>query len=404
MSNLKNQIVLGASYGNEGKGLVVDYLSNNDPNSITVRFSGNQSYHNVNYLNPSSGYSIKYGHYGAGSGRGISTYISKYAVFNPLSAFEEAKIVGAYCKLVNIPMPTLYIDSMCPIVTVHDVRKNIGNSNYGPTSTSATGYGTTMQRHFETPYKIHAIDLLDKNILTLKVATVSKFYNDSSSTSLEYLDKLFAFYPIKIVNEKEFFDEMSATHSFIFEGTHGLNLDMEFGEFPHVTRGYTTSKNAMKLIEDNYLNRETSVIYVTRIYNQRLGSNGYMATGGAEVCISPKGLEFEPEENKSHKYLGKMKFGPINIDQMKRAIQWDRNFSHNVKERKMVVTCADQIDNNAVPMIFNGKTTVHTLDQILEILQKELNLSERPLVSYEMYSENIDTIVEDKKIDLVPID
>ena len=82
-------IVIGAGWGDEGKGNVVSHLSKK-PNSIVVRFNGgHQAAHNV----IKDGVSHIFQSFGSGTLNGCPTYISKYCTVHLARMAKEYEVL-----------------------------------------------------------------------------------------------------------------------------------------------------------------------------------------------------------------------------------------------------------------------------------------------------------------------
>lgn len=81
------KVIIGANFGDEGKGLMTDYFCNKCDNPIVVRFnSGAQAGHTV--VTPDGNRHV-FGHFGSGTFNNTPTFLSKYFVVNPLSFLKE---------------------------------------------------------------------------------------------------------------------------------------------------------------------------------------------------------------------------------------------------------------------------------------------------------------------------
>ena len=82
------RIVIGANFGDEGKGLVTDYLCSQGA-GVVVRFNGGaQAGHTV--VTP-EGERHVFRHFGSGTFLGVPTFLSQFFVCNPILFFEERK-------------------------------------------------------------------------------------------------------------------------------------------------------------------------------------------------------------------------------------------------------------------------------------------------------------------------
>jgi adenylosuccinate synthase len=84
---MRVDVVIGAAYGDEGKGHVASCLAS--PESIVVRFNGGcQAGHTVY---SKSGVRRVFSHFGSGTMTGARTYLSKHFVCNPILFLAELK-------------------------------------------------------------------------------------------------------------------------------------------------------------------------------------------------------------------------------------------------------------------------------------------------------------------------
>ena len=85
MKNIK--VVIGANYGDEGKGLMTDYFSAALKDAIVVRFNGGgQAGHTVT---TEDGKRHVFGNICSGSFVGLPSYFSSYFVVNPITFNKE---------------------------------------------------------------------------------------------------------------------------------------------------------------------------------------------------------------------------------------------------------------------------------------------------------------------------
>lgn len=291
-------VVTGLAFGDEGKGLIVDYLcSKSDPsNTIVVRYNGGHQ----------AGHTVKIGdithihsNFGAGTLRGCPSYISEYCAVYPNTLYNEYIVLKS--KGVS---PVLYVDPDAIVCTPYDVAYNRISELRNNHGSCGLGVGATMKRHHESPYKFFARDLLNKQILTHRLSVISNQYYDSiffkDNWTVEEVDQFqriandelqrfrVAVEDMFISNKiilKDFQSAVLPYGNIIFEGAQGVMLDEEYGFFPHVTYSNTTSQNAIQLISYLNLNESTTISahHVTRCYQTRHG-NGPM-TSNAPVKL-----------------------------------------------------------------------------------------------------------------------
>src|ERR1700675_846017 len=82
--------IIGANYGDEGKGLITDYLAATSlKTTVVVRANGGaQAGHTV--ITPDKTRHI-FSHFGAGLFSGSDTYLAKHFVCNPILFWKEEK-------------------------------------------------------------------------------------------------------------------------------------------------------------------------------------------------------------------------------------------------------------------------------------------------------------------------
>jgi adenylosuccinate synthase len=246
------------------------------------------------------------------------------------------------------------------------------------------GIGSTIERNL-TPYKLYTQDIFYPSVLQQKLEAIKNYYSDIlrnkfptfnflghdmlavlmesifSEEKIKFnLDKSLKLFMqavekckgyIKLKTESEMFArDYNPYDDFIFEGSQGILLDMDFGFFPNVTRTNTTSKNAMEIIERNNLDKP-DIYYMTRCYQTRHG-NGWMSDHRDLKLINN-----ENETNVQHDWQGNFRTGVLDFDLLNYAIGCDNNFTSHCPKH-LVVTCLDQIKGDLCAIKDDGMTQV----------------------------------------------
>src|SRR6185312_724333 len=109
--------VIGANFGDEGKGLVTDFLCDRENATLVVRYNGGaQAGHTV--VVP-DGRRHVFSHVGSGSFCDVPTHLSKFFLVNPV-VFAREQI-----ELDQIGVrPTVYVDRDARVTTVVDMLIN----------------------------------------------------------------------------------------------------------------------------------------------------------------------------------------------------------------------------------------------------------------------------------------
>ena len=111
------QVVIGANYGDEGKGLMTDYFAASHPEGLVVRFNGGaQAGHTVQLQD---GRRHVFGHAGAGTFAGLPTFLSSFFVVNPMLFNREMRVLKNLCC-----SPILFADRGCAVTTPYDMLIN----------------------------------------------------------------------------------------------------------------------------------------------------------------------------------------------------------------------------------------------------------------------------------------
>lgn len=336
------KIVLGTIWGDEGKGKMVNFLSNSSPNPIVIRFSGGQQAGHCVIEND-----IKhvFSSYGAGTLQGIETYLTEDCTFYLPSILIENRVL----KEKNVYVPKLKIHPLAKVTTPYDVAYNKLISRIG--STCGLGVGATMKRHLDTPYKLHAIDVKYPSILNAKMDEIRKYYEEKVKSDTNYIlsdyvelyeNELMHFNSI-LSDVLSFVDIIPYSYieqfsTLIFEGSQGILLDMHFGFFPHVTFANTTSLNAITICKQLGI-EDIETFYISRCYLTRHGS-GWMSNELLESELKNN----EDEINVFNKYQGEFRVGTFDYDLLNYAIEVDRIYNPYSK-MNLVINCLDQLED-----------------------------------------------------------
>lgn len=341
---MKVSVVIGSSYGDEGKGNTTNFLCGKD--TLNVRFNGgSQAGHTV----VDGDRRHVFSHFGAGTFRGARTFLGDDFVTCPMSFRKEwEKLDG------KIQKP--YISPNCLVTTPFDIminqalEKKRGVYRHG---SCGSGFGETIERHQDT--SLQFMDLRDHSRLEQIVRNivthwVPKRLDELELNTPEYIfdEKLLYRYleDCRFMFEHSIYMEWRRLAPYwngdiVFEGAQGLKLDMDTGVFPHVTRSNTGMVNVLPMLKC-LMPSNVDVHYVTRPYVTRHGF-GPLAH---EREMAPYGII--DETNIRNKFQGHLRFADINLNILKNDIDRDFKQSQNMDinfNKKIVVTCCDQIEN-----------------------------------------------------------
>ncbi|REC59063.1 adenylosuccinate synthetase [Chryseobacterium pennae] len=324
----KVQIVIGLGFGDEGKGITTDFLAQQNPESVVIRFSGGQqAAHTVMIDDRKHVHSS----FASGALRGLPSYFTEHCTIHPIFLLNEREELKA--KNGNIE---LHIHPLAKVTTPFDVWQNRTNSKNLEHGTCGKGVGATMKRN-ESPYKLFAIDLIaPMEMLVEKLKSIAYYYGFMEEEQIN--EQIVPF--LEIIEQIDWkIDDYSYLNSFenlIFEGSQGILLDMDHGVFPNVTYAHTTSKNAYEICKKLDI-EDIEMYYVTRSYVTRHG-NGWMSNE-KELTLKNN----EEETCTFNKYQRELRFGRLDYKLLNYALKLDGAYINSTK-KNLVITCLDQID------------------------------------------------------------
>ncbi len=364
---MQTNLVVGLGFGDEGKGRLVSSLVSSDPNAIVVRYcGGHQAGHTVVKDRLDTTKPHVFSSFGSGTLHGAPTYWSRFCTFYPWAVRNE------YNRLQELGVtPTLYVDALCPVTTNFDVAHNKVREEKVRHGSVGVGIGSTFARH-EAYYKLYFQDLFNDTVLQAKLDNImnvfySNSFGDKSSEELR----------TNFMNSVRFIRNCGNIHlinpgamefgqydNVIFEGAQGILLDQDFGFFPNVTRGNTTSKNAITLIQEYNLPRPR-IYRVTRTYQTRHG-NGFMSNEEKKPLL----IHTEQETNITGPWQGTFRIGWLDLDLIRYAVQCDQHFTGD-RLSTLVMTCVDQSGTCFPATSRRNRLDLNLLDP--EQWQKELH-------------------------------
>jgi adenylosuccinate synthase len=344
-------VVIGAAYGDEGKGHTVSQLVSED--SVVVRFNGgSQAGHTV----VRDGVRRVFSHFGAGTMEGATTFLSRFFVCNPIMFLNEYEGLARF-------HPKVMVSPNCMVTTPYDVAINImleqsrGDKRHGSVG---VGFGETIERNergvcFEAADDASVVRRIANEWfparckelgLTEEVNPGLWAMATSPQTEYRFMDDFKTFRDMTTFT----FDSalMETSKHLVFEGAQGLLLDQHEGVFPHVTRSNTGLANVVSLLGPGH-SSEVNVYYVTRGYTTRHGSGPLPW----ELPEAPYGVN--DATNVKNQYQGHLRFSYLNMDSVQKAIMTDscKNFRPWMKFQG-VMTCMDQLADS-VTFIQEGK-------------------------------------------------
>lgn len=269
------KIVIGANFGDCGKGLMTDYFSQK-PNSIVVCSNGGaQRGHTVTTPN---GIRHVFHHFGSGTFNYASTYLSENFIVNPIIFKQE------YDELMKLGyVPNVYINQNCMLTTPFDMMANqIIEENRGKNKHGSCGLGIfeTIKRYkaditdVDNHIREYYLEQFERENIIL-TDEWSRIFLDNGIFEHFLDDWDFMNNHSLAISDNYFLNQFD---NIVFEAAQGLLLDQNNTEyFPHLTPSNTGIKNPKRIIENVEWNDEINIetCYVSRTYLTRHGAGKF---------------------------------------------------------------------------------------------------------------------------------
>ena len=271
-------LVLGLQFGDEGKGKITDFVSNEK--SILVRYNGGT---NAGHTVVTDKGKFKFHLLPAGSLRAKSVVLGNGMVIDPAAFIDELKEI----QKENLSLDVRISSAACVVTDMHkyidrEQEKIRGDMKIGTTS---HGIGPTYEEKYSRN-SIRIGDLSDLEIIQRKLKLIREIrYSEIKNSPYMNDDELMKMAANlhrtwetigKYVCRTESFlmDAVKKHEDMIFEGGHGSLLDIDFGTYPYVTSSNTIS-GAMHTGSGVSLRKVDSIIGVVKAYTSRVGEGPF---------------------------------------------------------------------------------------------------------------------------------
>lgn len=297
----KNVVVVGAQWGDEGKGKIVDWLT--EKVAGVVRFNGG---HNAGHTLVINGKKTILRLIPSGIMHPTSEcYLGNGVVFSPEAFFREVD------ELIAVGVPNvekrLHVSLNCPLIMPYHVAlDHAREAAAGANKIGTTGRGIGPAYEDKVARRtVRVIDLFKPERFAEIVRTALTYHNFVLNNYLhaEPLD------PEKVIEETLAYaerlrpmvcdvsellnEQMAAGKSFLFEGAQGSMLDIDHGTYPFVTSSNTVAGSACAGagVGPEKLNY---VLGITKAYCTRVGEGPFPTELFCEMGeeLRKKGNEF----------------------------------------------------------------------------------------------------------------
>lgn len=346
--------VIGANFGDEGKGLLTDFLASHAPSrTLVVRANGGaQAGHTV--VAP-GGRRHVFGHVGSGALCGAPTLLSRFFISNPLLLDKE------WPALADLA-PRLLVDGRSPVTTPFDMLVNQmaerarGARRHG---SCGVGFNETIERGLRPHFRLTVEDLRHPDLVAARLDAIQRTYLPARLSALglapeererELLEgpgliQAFQGFIQRFLARVDIVTDMETLPGFehvLFEGAQGLLLDEDHPWFPHVTRSKTGLKNSVTLLREAGLDH-LHAVYATRWYLTRHGAGPFPT----EVAGKPSPAIVD-RTNLPNDWQGVLRFGLLDLERLRETIHTDLiNAAGIALETSLAVTCLDQMVSGA---------------------------------------------------------
>lgn len=359
MPNVK--VVIGANFGDEGKGLMTDYfcaeaINKKESCIVALCNGGAQRGHTV--VTP-DGTRHVFHHFGSGTLVGANTYLSERYILNPMTfrkEYEELEAMGF--------SPKVYAHWNCRWSTPFDMIVNQmledsrGDKRHG---SCGMGIWETIVRYNSTSwtYSLRTFNVMSEEIKFNWLKDLLKTYVEKRIQKANFfewgkwIDILYSDVLIyNFIDDVAFMcDNITWTTSeilqsydtVVFENGQGLLLDQNQTKYgDNTTPSNTGIKNPHEIISKYLPNANVEVCYVTRTYMTRHGAGSFES----ECNKAEINSLIEDKTNVPNPYQGSIRYGLLDAKALAERIKADINsIGENGYETSLAVTHMNEFEN-----------------------------------------------------------
>jgi len=300
MQSAKNVVVIGAQWGDEGKGKIVDWLT--DHARGVVRFQGG---HNAGHTLVIGGKKTVLHLIPSGILREkVACYIGNGVVLSPQALVEEIATLEAAGVDVR---SRLKISEACPLILPYHAALDLAREaakGAGKIGTTGRGIGPAYEDKVARR-ALRLQDLFQRERFAKKLREVLDFHNfvlknylkaatvDFQQTLDEAMGLAERIRPMVADVPRMLYEAQKAGHNLLFEGAQGTLLDIDHGTYPYVTSSNCVAGAAAAGagVGPQHLHY---VLGITKAYTTRVGSGPFPTELDNEIgqSIAKRGNEF----------------------------------------------------------------------------------------------------------------
>lgn len=294
-------IVLGAQWGDEGKGKMTDYLA--EEAEVVVRFQGgNNAGHTVEVGDKQ--YKLHLIPSGILHDEKLNV-IGNGVVVDPIALFSEIDYLEREGVKVT-PEKLIVSDRAHVIMPYHKTLDKLKEKARGKNDigTTGKGIGPCYTDKFER-CGIRICDLINKEVFKEKLEANISLKNDYITKILggeplnfdeiynEYLKYAERLRPFVQDTSVRVYDDIKKNKTVLFEGAQGMLLDIDYGTYPFVTSSNTTAGGVASGVGIGP-NMITNAVGIAKAYTTRVGKGPFPTELDNEIgeWIREKGHEY----------------------------------------------------------------------------------------------------------------
>ena len=327
-------VVIGANYGDEGKGRMTDYFADKaikaSKKTIVVCSNGGaQRGHTVQLDN---GYRHMFHHLGSGTLAGADTYLPQSFIVNPMLFMKEMRELYKDSDKTGLKdLPKIFVHPDCLISTPFDMMNNqIIEDARGDKKHGSVGAGI-----WETIFRNGASMFGMSQMSNENLFNYLKWIRDTYSTKRHFENGYLPQMDEALKSWEKIFFNDNMIHNYIldfrkmedlitysndyklmdydtiiFENGQGLCISQDMGDI-YTTPSYTGIKEPKSIIDkvfkENKLDYDVEACYVSRTYLTRHGVGNL----DDEYDKVPEFVRLDTESNIESKYQGKFRYANI---------------------------------------------------------------------------------------------
>jgi adenylosuccinate synthase len=243
---MANVVVVGAQWGDEGKGKIVDWLSSRA--DVIARFQGG---HNAGHTLVIDGVTYKLSLLPSGIVRGGKlSVIGNGVVLDPWALLAEIEKLAGQGVAVD-PANLMIAENATLILPIHGELDRAREGQVGVAKIGTTGRGIGPAYEDKVGRRaVRVADLADEATLDLRIGRLLTHHNalrvglglppvDAAALKAQLMEVAPRILPYAAPVWKAMHDARRAGKRILFEGAQGALLDVDFGTYPYVTSSNT---------------------------------------------------------------------------------------------------------------------------------------------------------------------